>query len=185
MNPIQSILTSVINVLNENKIEHLLIGGHAVNYYGYSRFTSDIDFMLVLRDTNDFVRIMNQAGFTVYDVQPQVVFLKTPDVPVRVDFLRVDPETFAKLMDSAVAATVMQNTVKVPSLNNLLAMKFHSLAQSNLRRVKDLDDIVGLSLKNNVDVETILRPFAIKYATEQIYQLVCTAMQSGQDKQPS
>jgi len=183
MSPIHSIFSTVVNVLNENKIDYLLIGGHVVNYYEYARFTSDIDFMMVAHDENTFIQAMKNAGFTSYDNQPLVIFFQKPDVPIRVDFLKIDSNTFFKLMKSAVTATVLGCQVKIPSLHDLLAMKFHSLAQSNLRRLKDLDDIVGLSLKHKIDVETVLHPLATRFATEQIYQLVCTAMQSG--KNPS
>ena len=70
----QSIFTTVINVLNENKIEHVLVGGLAVNYYGFSRVTQDMDFMMVVPDTNKIVAIMKSAGFTSYSVQPLVMF---------------------------------------------------------------------------------------------------------------
>ena len=185
MSSMHSIFSTVVNVLSENKIDYLMIGGHVVNYYGHQRFTSDIDLMMVLPNVDAFVTVMRNAGFTSYDVQPLVVFFKKPDVPVRVDFLKTDSETFAKLMQSAVDAVILDCPVKIPSLQNLLAMKFHSLAQSSLRRVKDLDDIVGLSIKHKLDVETDLHPLATRYATEQIYQLVRTMMQSGPNNNPS
>ena len=33
-------------LLNENKVEYMLIGGYAVSFYGYPRFTGDIDIWI-------------------------------------------------------------------------------------------------------------------------------------------
>jgi len=59
-----------------------------------------------------------------------------------------------------------------------LAMKFHSLFQSSLRRAKDMTDIVSLSMIHRLDPETVLRPLAQKYASEEIYQNVYAKIQS-------
>ena len=114
----------------------------------------------------------NQAGFTSYSIMPMVLFFQNPNDPVRVDFLKIDPETFGKIMQSAVLTEIKGCSVKVPSLENLLAMKFHSLNESPFRG-KDFEDIVWLSINNNVDEENVLRPLALKYATEEVYQQIC------------
>ena len=33
-----------IELLNSEKVRYLLLGGYAVNFHGYHRFTADIDF---------------------------------------------------------------------------------------------------------------------------------------------
>jgi len=38
--------------LNRAKVEYLLVGGFAVNHYGYHRFTEDIDFWIADSDEN-------------------------------------------------------------------------------------------------------------------------------------
>src|ERR1044071_4810053 len=38
--------------LNRANVEYLLVGGFAVNYYGYHRFTEDIDFWIAVSDAN-------------------------------------------------------------------------------------------------------------------------------------
>jgi len=32
-----------LKLLNSNKVEYWVVGGYAVNYYGYSRATGDLD----------------------------------------------------------------------------------------------------------------------------------------------
>jgi hypothetical protein len=38
--------------LNRAGVEYLLVGGYAVNHYGYHRFTEDIDFWIAVSDKN-------------------------------------------------------------------------------------------------------------------------------------
>jgi predicted nucleotidyltransferase len=38
--------------LNRAGVEYLLVGGFAVNHYGYHRFTEDIDFWIAVSDVN-------------------------------------------------------------------------------------------------------------------------------------
>jgi len=38
--------------LNRAGVEYLLVGGYAVNHYGYHRFTEDIDFWIAITDEN-------------------------------------------------------------------------------------------------------------------------------------
>ena len=43
--------------LNHAGVDYLLVGGFAVNYYGYHRFTEDIDFWIAVSDAN-FSRLL-------------------------------------------------------------------------------------------------------------------------------
>src|SRR5450432_2223536 len=38
--------------LNRAGVEYLLVGGYAVNHYGYHRFTEDIDFWIAVSEEN-------------------------------------------------------------------------------------------------------------------------------------
>ena len=183
MNLFQATLASVLEVLKSQRIDCLLVGGLAVNYHGYGRSTQDIDLMMVVPDSDAIVKAMKDAGFTSYSVSPLVLFFKKPEPSVRVDFLRIDPETFSILMRSAVAANIMGCQVKIPSLPDLLAMKLFSYGQAPSRRIKDLQDIVALCLENKIDAETDLKPLALKYASEEIYQQVYAMLAEG-GKQP-
>jgi hypothetical protein len=41
-----------VRLLNEKRVEYLLIGGYAVGYYGYVRATADMDVWLALNREN-------------------------------------------------------------------------------------------------------------------------------------
>jgi len=41
-----------LRFLSEEKVEYLVIGGMAVNFYGYHRATGDLDLWVALHDEN-------------------------------------------------------------------------------------------------------------------------------------
>jgi predicted nucleotidyltransferase len=96
MKILEPLFKTVIIQLIESKVEFLLIGGYAVNYYGYGRYTGDIDFWIKpdnknkLLLTNAFIKLgrntddiekISQLDFT----KPQIFFMG--EEPLRIDFL--------------------------------------------------------------------------------------------------
>ena len=154
-------------------INCIMIGGFAVNYYGYTRNTLDVDFMITA-DKIDIVRgIMAEAGFTNISVGDNVAFFGMPDLPWRVDFLRVDNDTMNRLLGQANIAEVQGYKLKVPLLLDLIAMKIFALSQSIARRMgKDLPDISYLIIIHNLDMEKDIRPLTVKYGTEEIFAMI-------------
>lgn len=55
----------VFRNLEEAKIKYLIVGGVAVNLYGYSRFTGDIDILLALSPANlqKMDKLMQDLGY--------------------------------------------------------------------------------------------------------------------------
>jgi predicted nucleotidyltransferase len=71
----------VFKKLNEEEVRYLIIGGVAVNLYGFPRLTFDLDLMLDLNDfksVSGFVDSMNELGFK-------------PVIPVKIEDF-IDPE---------------------------------------------------------------------------------------------
>jgi len=54
-----------LRLLNSNGVEYLLIGGYAVNYYGYARATADMDVWIALHPQNAerLVSAVGEFGF--------------------------------------------------------------------------------------------------------------------------
>jgi hypothetical protein len=55
-----------LRLLNSNGVEYLLIGGYAVNYYGYPPATADIDIWIAAEPANAsrVAETLRQFGFT-------------------------------------------------------------------------------------------------------------------------
>ena len=151
----------------------LLIGGFAVNHYGYTRNTLDIDFMIAADQVDRICAIMQAAGFTNVSVLDNVIFFGRPGSTLRVDFLRVEPETLRKLDAHAVTVTLNGHTLRLPALHDLLAMKLFALTQAPEQRGdKDLPDVAYLCLLNNLDLERDLHPLCQRYGSEALYRQV-------------
>jgi len=54
-----------IELLNANEVKYLIIGGYAVNFHGYPRYTKDIDFWIWLEKDNihRLLSALNAFGF--------------------------------------------------------------------------------------------------------------------------
>ena len=58
-------------LLNENKVEYMLIGGYAVSFYGYPRFTGDIDIWInnTKRNAVKVIKSMSEFGIPVQKIK--------------------------------------------------------------------------------------------------------------------
>ena len=154
-------------------VDCLLIGGFAVNYHGYTRNTLDVDFMIAAEQLDVVRNIMKQAGFTNIVIEENVAFFSAPGMPVRVDFLRVSPDTMRTLLAHAISGNVHGCPLRIPALKDLLAMKIFALSQDIPRRMgKDLADIAYLSVINNLDLESELRPLCCQFGSIKTYELI-------------
>jgi len=151
-------------------IDFLMIGGHAVNQYGFSRATIDVDFMIASADSDEVRSVMNDAGFTNVSQSENVFFFSKPGLPVRVDFLKVDGDTMKTLLQDAQEVDYGGQLLRIPSLENLIAMKLFALKSGSPGRwEKDFPDIVHLVVENGMNVEKNVKPLCDRFANEDIY----------------
>lgn len=182
MSSLKEMLRLISGSLSDKGVDCLLIGGFAVNYYGYTRNTLDVDFMVVTDQMGAVEALMQRAGYVNVERLANVHFFSHPSSKWRVDFLKVDTETMRQLYSRAVEARVHEVPIKLPALADLLAMKLHALSHDPARRMgKDLPDIAWLCIVNEVDTEQLLRPLCQKFASpaieRQVFELI-KALQS-------
>lgn len=172
---VDAVFNVVTRCLPEAGVDSIMIGGHAVNYYGVSRATQDIDFMIAAADEGVVRRVMQDAGFTNIAMHETVLFFNRPGSPLRVDFLKVDRETMDNLLKNAKEVEYFKGRhVRVPELTDLLAMKLFALSSGGAKREdKDFSDIVHLVVENHVSVEDKLRTLCREFATDAIYSRLC------------
>lgn len=58
-------LLGLIEVLSNSKIDYALCGGIAVAFYGYPRFTRDIDLLIQREKLDDVLALVKKRGFTI------------------------------------------------------------------------------------------------------------------------
>jgi hypothetical protein len=181
MSSFDAILAVVADEIPKAEVDCLLIGGFAVNHYGYSRNTLDVDFVIVAEDLEKVRRVMLDAGFVNVSVHDNVVFFRAGANEPRVDFLRVNGTTMRTLLADAVPIEVLGHTLRVPSLRDLLAMKIFALAQNTARRMgKDLPDIAFLTVLNGLDMNADIRPLCDRFGTPQVHELIRTQVEALQ-----
>ena len=155
-------------------VESLLVGGMAVNHYGYTRSTLDVDLMIAADELGKVRDIMLLGGFTNFSIQPVVAFFNEPGTALRVDFLQVDAMTMQKLMAGARLIRIYDLPLMVPSLADLIAMKlFAAHHGAAARGEKDLADVAYLAILNHLDPERDILPLCRKYASDCVYSALC------------
>src|SRR5262245_47018435 len=59
---IEQHLTEIVAALNELKVRHLVMGGHAVRYYGFNRDTTDHDLHISAAAGDKLTEILSQTA---------------------------------------------------------------------------------------------------------------------------
>ncbi len=83
-----------IELLNNNKIKYLIVGGFAFSYYAEPRFTKDIDIFVEVDDKNakKIINALNEFGFGGIGLKKED-FLKKDNIiqlgyaPLRIDII--------------------------------------------------------------------------------------------------
>ncbi len=80
--------------LNEHEVKYLVVGGYAVNYHGYPRYTKDIDFWIWLdrKNIEKLLKALDHFGFSslglgVDDFSNPKVVVQLGHEPYRIDLI--------------------------------------------------------------------------------------------------
>jgi len=159
-----------LDAIKKSNVHCLMIGGLAMNQYGFVRATSDVDFMMVGDDLPVMRTCMMETGFQNIVVRDNVVFFRRPGINVRVDFLQIDRDTMNKLWVRSQEARVGDHIVHIPAPFDMIAMKLFALKQDWPRRmVKDVPDILFLIKTRNMNLDRDIKPLAQEFADDAIY----------------
>jgi hypothetical protein len=135
-----------LKLLNEKKVEYLLIGGYAVGYYGYVRATADMDVWIARNEENAArtLAAIREFGFDLPD-SIQEMFLKPDNVarmgvpPFRIELLTsISGADFDVCYAERVIDTIDEVTVPIISLRHL---KINKKASARLKDLADLEHL--------------------------------------------
>lgn len=135
-----------IVLLNEKKVEYLLVGGYAVILHGYSRFTGDLDIWVKPENNNakKILEVLRDFGFSsleldVEDFTKEDKIVQLGYQPLRIDLITsVTGISFEECYESAVYFTIDDISVRTINKEHLKKNKRAS------GRHKDLDDLEHL-----------------------------------------
>jgi hypothetical protein len=124
-------LREFVELLNSRKIKYVLVGGHAVAYHGFPRFTGDVDFFidtspqnaaLVASAVSDFG--FAQLGLKEADFRGAETIVQLGRAPNRIDILTsVTAVSFAEAWENRVETKLDGLPVWVISKDLLLRNK--------------------------------------------------------------
>ena len=139
--------------LNDNGVRYLVIGGYAVAFHGYPRYTKDIDIWIEIGEENAerMVRALRQFGFGSLGLR-EADFLEPDQViqlgyaPNRIDLIMGPPGVeFAECYDERVEVEIEGVVVNFVGLDCLKRSKRAS------GRWQDLADLENLGVGHNPD----------------------------------
>jgi len=145
-----------IELLNEYNVKYLVIGGYAVNFHGYPRYTKDIDFWLWMTESNikKLIKAITKFGFGSLNLE--IEDFMTPEniiqlgyEPYRIDLL-VDVEgvDFESCFKRRTEAKLDGTNVKFLSLKDLIAVKKKA---GRLQDLADAEQLEKLEKKQKKD----------------------------------
>ncbi len=132
----------MLRCLNKAQVDYLLVGGWAVNFYGYVRTTVDLDIW-VFADRENAQRIYRALidfGAPLATVQPQDfeqddLIFQIGVAPCRIDVItRIDGVSYREAKNRAVTKEIQGIPVSVLSKADLIANK------RSTGRTKDIAD---------------------------------------------
>jgi hypothetical protein len=129
----------------------LLIGGFAMQRYGLSRQTFDVDMLIAHAQKEKLASALLEAGYAAIAETDSFVRYRCDNLYLMdIDVLLVDSDTLDKMLAASIVITVDDVDLRVPSLSHLVALKLHAVTNNAERSTKDLADIAEL-LRANPD----------------------------------
>ncbi len=166
------ILREILSRTDPKLMPFLLIGGHAVNFYGISRQTGDLDLLVRLNDKTRWQDLLISFNYKIGQNDSNFARFRS-DILTSwpLDLMFVNDETFSKLLAEAKIGTLGDSSVKIVSPRHLAILKIHALKKYQEHRfVKDYNDLVSLLKIPAVGISNDeLRELCLKYATMELF----------------
>lgn len=138
----------LLRLFEKNKVAYMVVGGYAVAFYGFPRFTKDIDIYF-LRETQNIERIRSaliQFGFAEHAL-PERLFEEPGNIvkfgvePIRVDLINeIDGVNFEDIAPRAVRGRYGEIEISFIGKKDLIKNKEASGRAQDLADLENLRD---------------------------------------------
>ncbi len=144
---IQQDFKELLQLLEEHNVVYMIVGGYAVAFHGFPRFTKDIDlfFEATQENINKLIQALTDFGFSKNELKNSTFLTKGNVItfgvePVRVDFMnQIDGVSFSAAKSGLVRGKYGDINVPFISKKHLLQNK------KATPRIKDKADVEELS----------------------------------------
>lgn len=142
-------MRDLVSIFTRHKVKFALVGGFAVNFYGYVRMTQDIDFLVYpsRKNAEKIMRALFEFGFGAAGI-PESLFEKAGSaVHLGVEPNRIDLLTRLKGVDNNVVFANVRHVafegIRLPiiSRKDLIQAKRGSSRKKDLADVEELETI--------------------------------------------
>lgn len=134
-----------LQLLEAHKVEYLIVGGYAVAYHGYPRFTKDLDIFYSDTESNiqNIQKLLVEFGFPEekipIDLFSPGAILNFGVEPVRIDLInRIDGVSFAEALQHSVRGVYGKQSVNFIGIEELKQNK------ASTGRIQDAADLEKL-----------------------------------------
>jgi predicted nucleotidyltransferase len=151
MTPLPRDYQDFLQLLTAHGVEYVIVGGYAVIFHGYVRYTGDLDVFVALSSetAQRLTRAFREFGFNLPELTPELFLNKGRIVrighePMRLEILNeIDGVTFDECYGNRIEVELGGQKVNFIALPQLLQNKRAS------GRSKDMADVEALSEPGN------------------------------------
>ena len=168
-----SFLAAIHRETENQQLRFLVIGGLAVNHYGYARETGDFDMLVNRDDRARWLELFAGLGYAIHhDGGNFIQFSSPPESAWPVDLMLVREASFEPMFQAGKEVNLYGALVRVIALEHLLALKLHALKNARVHRfLKDFLDVENLIRINQLDIQSPnLRDLFLKYGTLDLHE---------------
>lgn len=148
-------IDTFLKLANKHKVRMLLVGGGAVNFYGFQRHSADVDFWIDTKkdNLNRLLEVFNEMGYEITDF-PESVKDQKQNISVKFSPADLDLELITKFSvnksfdqaykDSTVVTIEGSKLMKwnVLSMDDLITSKIKSGRTKDLLDIEELKKII-------------------------------------------
>jgi len=151
-------LLLVINEMNDQKVDYGLIGGFALGLYGVDRSTSDLDFIINVKDIDKIKKIFFKNGYELLFYSDNVLQFVSPIKDFgEIDVLIAKREVGFNMLKNSIKKSILGNSVDIKILQpeDLIGLKLQAIKNDKEREAIDKSDIKFLIKNISLDVDKI------------------------------
>jgi hypothetical protein len=156
----KTVISQLLKAFEQEQISFALMGGFAVNMWGYRRATIDLDFLVKLDDMDKVRRVVEGLGYRCIHCSANVTQFASDDKRQgMLDFLHAFRPASLAMLERAVHKTVFDGEQTIPVLQpeDVIGLKVQAIHCDPSRTLMDMADIEALMkiLGNSLDWKRI------------------------------
>ena len=167
------ILRTIKFYTDDRAMRFLVIGGHAINSYGISRQTGDLDLLVPRDDESKWHDLLIKLKYSPGQRDSRFARYRPDQIAAwPIDLMLVDASTFNQMFEEGRDTDFSIVSVKVVSARHLAILKLHALKHYQEHRfLKDYTDLASLLRSGRAQfTKEELEALCDKYADKQLYQ---------------